>query len=284
MLKWYQEPLIHFLIIGILLFFITQSQPFSLLDNNSKKITIQKDEINKLISFWKKKYNTTPTQEELDTLLEVYIENEILYTEALNMKLDKHDEGVKKILVDKLKYIVSEPINFNKISDKELQIFFDKNKKMFSKNKHTTITFGHIYFNPKEHDSIEEKSTSMYQKVKEKDFNRTYASQGDPFYKGSHFSQLSKKEISSIFSHSFFQELQKLPKQTWSKPVASGYGIHLIYIENIQESSLTFNTLKEEIKNRYIIYKSKQNYENYYKKIKKKYKIHIAPYTLKNEK
>ena len=286
MLKWYQEPLIHFLILGTLLFFITQTTPFSMI-NDSKKITIKEDEIKKLITFWKNKYHKIPTKKELDTLLNVYIENEILYAEALDMKLDKHDEKMKQLLVDKLKYIVSEPVNINNISDKELKMFYNKNKHLFPKKKSITITFGHIYFNPKEHDSqkhsIEENAKSTYLAVKNNVFHKKDTDYGNKFYRGSYFSNMSKEKISKIFSHSFFQKLQKLPQGKWSEPINSGYGIHLVYIEKIVETMISFNTRKEEIKNRYIIHNARENYENFYKDIKEAYEVTIEPYTLKNE-
>ncbi|HIP27627.1 MAG TPA: peptidyl-prolyl cis-trans isomerase [Sulfurovum sp.] len=287
MLKWYQEPLIHFLILGTLLFFITQTTPFSMI-NNPKEITIKEDEIKKLITFWKKKYHKIPTKKELDTLLNIYIENEILYAEALDMKLDKHDEGMKQLLVDKLKYIVSEPVNINKISDKELKMFYNKNKHLFPKKKPKTITFGHIYFNPKEdytpHTSIEEKAQSTYLKIKDNAYNEKSTNYGNKFYKGSYFSKMTKKKVSKVFSHSFFLKLQKLPQRKWSEPINSGYGIHLVYIEEISETPLSFTTIKSKIKNMYIIHKSQENYEKYYKDIKEKYQVIIEPLTLNNEK
>lgn len=283
MLKWYQEPLIHFLVLSTLIFFLTQSNTFSMIHNNSKEITIKEDEINKLITFWEKKYHATPTQEELDTLLNVYIENEILYIEALAMKLDQNDEGIKKLLIDRLKYIISDPVNIDTISDEALETFFNENKKLFSKHKKTIISFGHIYFNPKEHDNIKEKATVLYAKIKGKDFNATLPNYGDLFYKGSYFSKLTSNALFKIFSHSFTQDLQQLPIKQWSKPIASSYGFHLVYMEEINHIQKTFNDRKEEIKNNYIIHNAKQNYENFFKELRKKYQVHIEPYSLPKE-
>ena len=286
MLKWYQEPLVHFLILGIFLFFIVQTNALPMVNQDSKTITIKEQDIEKLVTYWNKKYNINPTQEELDTLLKFYIENEILYTEALKMKLDEHDEAIKQLLIDKLKYVVSEPVNVTNITDEELEKFFKQNKELFLNKEDISISFGHIYFNPKEYsskDPIEKKANSIYENIKDEDFNQTYANYGDAFYKGSYFSKMTEKELASIFSHSFVQSLQKLPQKCWSHPIKSGYGIHLIYIEHIYQTEMSFHTIKEKIKNRYIIHKSRENYENFYKDLKEKYQIIIEPYSLKNE-
>jgi len=281
MLKWYQEPLVHFLILGIFLFFIVQTNALPMVNQDSKTITIKEKDIEKLVTYWNKKYNINPTQEELDTLLKFYIENEILYTEAIKMKLDEHDESIKQLLIDKLKYIVSEPVNVTNITDKELQTFFNNNKQKFAKEKYTTLTFSHIFFNPKLNDNYEQKAHTIYNVIKNQDFNETFLEYGDVFLGGSSFSNMPMKKLSNYFSHSFRQKLLKLPKNSWANPIKSGYGIHIVYIKKREHISKTFNEMKETIKNRYIIDRSKKNYKSYLNDIIKKYKIIQEPYTLK---
>lgn len=283
MLKWYQEPLVHFLVLGTLLFFLSQSDTFSSINKNTNTLIVKEEEIKKRITFWKKRYHTVPTQDEVDTLLKVYIENEILYAKALDMKLDRNDDAMKQLMVNKLKYIVSEPVNIDNISDKELKTFFHDNKNLFKSNIYTTITFGHIYFNPKDNNSMTEKANDVYMKIKNKAFQKRDANYGNHFYKGSYFSKMSTKELSKIFTHSFVQILQKLPQRQWSKPINSGYGTHLIYIEQIDKTKLSFNKMKDKIKNKYIIHKSHENYAKFYENIKKEYQVIIEPYTLQDK-
>jgi parvulin-like peptidyl-prolyl isomerase len=283
MLKWYQEPLIHFLVLGTLLFFLTQFNTFSMMNGNSKKIIIREDEIQQFITFWNKKNLKNPTQKDIDSFLKIYIEKEILYTEALQMKLNQNDKTIKQLLIDKLKYIVSDPMDTNDISDEELQNFFNKNKYLFSNKTSTIFTFRHIYFNPKHSDNLDDRVKTIYIKIKDQDFNQTYISYGDKFYKGSYFSNISQKGLSNIFSHAFTQEIQKLPQKKWSEPISSGYGIHLIYIEEIHHTEILFETMKEKIRNKYIIHKSKEKYNDFYNTLKEKYQVIIEPYILKNE-
>ncbi len=280
-MKWYQEPLVHFLVLGIFLFFITQNNTLPMVNQDSKTINIQKKDIEKLIIFWKNKYHKNPTQDELDTLIKFYIENEILYAEAIKMKLDEHDEAIKQLLINKLKYIVSEPINIDNITDKELQTFFNENKELFIKERDVKMTFSHIFFNPKIHHNYEEKAQLIYNKIKNKDFDETFSTYGDVFFGGSHFPNITIKELSNYFSHSFRQKLLTLPKNSWSIPIKSGYGIHIVYIKHIKHISKTFTQMKEAIKNRYIIENTNKNFQKYLQDIKKQYKIIQEPYLLK---
>ncbi len=287
MLKWYQEPLVHFLILGSFLFFLIQTihTPASM-HSDKTIITLSKKEIKQMLLFWQNKYHTLPTQEELHKLFETYIEKEILYAEAKRMQLDKNDTAIKQILIDKLKYIASEPLDIGHITDRELQTFYQKNKRLFADKSERYISFAHIYFNPKKYESsrfIEEKAHRLYQKIKTLDLYTNYADKGDSFYKGSYFSHINTKELTSVFSHSFVQSLLKLPQKRWSKPLKSGYGLHLVYIENIDEKKATFASLKEQIKDRYIIHKSQEAYRQFYQNLKKKYRIVIEPYSAQNK-
>jgi hypothetical protein len=277
-LKWYQEPLLHFLVLGALLFIFTQNS--SNFNRDKKNITVSKTDTENYIRYWKKKYNRPPTQEEIDTFLKITIENEVLYKEALNMGLDKEDKVIKQHLIDKLKFIISKPIDEKKISDKTLKKFFEKNRNLFSSQNTTLYSFAHIYLNPKYNDNIELKADEIYIKIKDEKLNNNYTKLGDKFYKGSYFNQLSIKDISKIFSRSFAKKLSQLPQGEWIKGVASGYGVHLIYIEEKNTPKDLFESQKERVKNRYIIQESQKKLQNFYESLKKKYHITIEPYSL----
>jgi len=279
MLKWYQEPLLHFLLIGTLLFFIAdRTQSFSFMDNTNT-IIINKSKIDEMITFLKKKDGTTPTKEVLDSLTKYYIENEILYREALKMKLDKNDQEMKQLLVNKIKYIMKESDTIH-ISDDTLKTYFKEHQQSFINNLDHYLTFGHIYINPNKHQNSESLANTIYQKVKDTPFDDSLAKKGDSFYAGAYFSNISTKALKEYFSHSFINTIKKLPSSQWSKPIKSGFGIHLIYMQKCTQTQDIFTTLKQEIRNAYILEQNQLHYEKFYQNIKKKYTVEIAPYPM----
>ena len=88
MKKLYKEPLLHFLIIGALIFVV-----FSIVNKEEKsmsgnKIVVSTAEIERLSSIWSKKWNRPPTETELKGLVDSYIKEEVYYREALALGLD----------------------------------------------------------------------------------------------------------------------------------------------------------------------------------------------------
>ena len=86
--RWLREPLLHFLLIGSLLFAIyavwgKSDQP------GSKRIELSADDLRQLQIGFAAQWERQPTAEELAGLVESRVREEILYREALAMGLDK---------------------------------------------------------------------------------------------------------------------------------------------------------------------------------------------------
>ena len=68
MKRWFQEPLLHFLLIGAALFglFYQVADPESVADN---RIVISEADIDRLITLYERKLQRLPTQQELNGLV-----------------------------------------------------------------------------------------------------------------------------------------------------------------------------------------------------------------------
>ena len=89
MKKILKEPLIHFLLIGALLFLVYGMVNT---EKDETEIAIDDNLINELAAKWELKRSRQPTLAEINGMVEKYIEQEILYREALAMNLDHNDE------------------------------------------------------------------------------------------------------------------------------------------------------------------------------------------------
>lgn len=89
MKKLLNEPLLHFLVIGALLFgFYSYLNPAdeTLADN---VIVISAGDINRLTASWAQRWDRPPTEDELKGLIDAYVREEVYYREALALGLDK---------------------------------------------------------------------------------------------------------------------------------------------------------------------------------------------------
>jgi len=84
--KLLREPLLHFLLIGALLFVIYGLQNDGISDQ-SKRIVFTQADINRLAWLWEKQRQRPPTQTELRGLIEQQVREQVFYREALVMEI-----------------------------------------------------------------------------------------------------------------------------------------------------------------------------------------------------
>ena len=178
------------------------------------------------------------------------------------------------MLVDKLKYTMSDSLNITEVSLEVLEEYFNSHKNSFAKESQITLTFGHIYLNPQEHSDIDLVAKNILEEVDSLVYDNSMPKKGEKYYAGSYFKSLTKVALHKSFSWTFINDLVKLPLNKWSI-LKSGFGVHLIYIEDIKKREIKFEDVKSRVKDAYIIEKNSNAYKKFYKEVKEKYKIII---------
>ncbi len=104
-----REPLLHFLVIGGLLF-VTYSLINNDVDTNNSdnRIIFSIADIDRLNAIWKKRWQRLSSQAELKGLINQQIREEVMYREALALGLDKNDSIVRRRLAQMLEFITSD--------------------------------------------------------------------------------------------------------------------------------------------------------------------------------
>lgn len=86
-----RKPLVHFLLIGALLFGLHTYIHATNVANRSDVITVSPQLIAQLSKTWERQWKRPPNSQELQHLIESNIQEEVLYREALAMNLDQND-------------------------------------------------------------------------------------------------------------------------------------------------------------------------------------------------
>ena len=105
MKKWFKEPLVHFLVIGAMIFvvFSVVNTEESTMDGNT--IVVSAGDIARLSGNWSQKWNRPPTETELQGLIDSYIKEEVYYREALALGLDQNDTILRRRLMQKMEFL-----------------------------------------------------------------------------------------------------------------------------------------------------------------------------------
>jgi len=88
--KLIREPLFHFLLLGVVIFFIA-GRSRSIGDTSGEKIVVTQSHIESIVVGFSRTWMRPPTQEELQGLVDDYVREEVLYREAKAMRLDQDD-------------------------------------------------------------------------------------------------------------------------------------------------------------------------------------------------
>lgn len=242
-------------------------------------IIITQKEINRLIALWQHQRKRIPTREELNGLIEHRIQEEILYQEALKMGLDKDDPVIRRTLVQKIKFITNNSVNPNEVSDQELQSYFQAHKKDFTIPGR--ISFSQIYFNPRKRNfKAWEDALDLHSKIIQSEKKINSSNLGDHFKGGNHFENINSKKLSKYFSKSFINQLFKLPKNKWSSPMKSGFGTHLIYIENRTDPRhASFDEVREKVKKEWMREENRKANKAFYQKLRETYTVSVDEIT-----
>ena len=236
MKRWLQEPLLHFLAIGAVLFalFYQVADPETVSDN---RIVISEANIDRMITLFERKLQRLPTQQELDGLVQAQIREEILYREALAMGLDQDDTIVRRRMAQKLEFMFNDLADSAEPSEEELQRFLEANPERFRESARTS--FVQIYLNAdKRGQEVNTDAQQLLQALSTEPGAMDSATAGDAFMFGHEFNYQSDQQIARMFGTDFTQSLATLETGSWQGPITSGYGQHLVYISERTEAWL----------------------------------------------
>jgi len=120
------EPLLHFLVLGGLVFALD----YSLGDSAANQRVIRVDDalVGELREMFESGQGRPPTTKEIDSLLYRWVQNEVLYREAIARGLDQGDDMIRERMVTKLRQVMMDSIVVDRPTDDELRRWFEENR------------------------------------------------------------------------------------------------------------------------------------------------------------
>ncbi len=145
-MKFFREPLVHFLAIGAAIFVLYGFMGQQNVEEQERAITITAGEIGWLTDTWKKRWNRPPTPEEREGIIKQYLQEMILYREAVAMGLDKDDTVIRRRLAQKLEFLANDLISPQPPTEDELHTYFEAHMARYQPPDLITMT--HVFLDP----------------------------------------------------------------------------------------------------------------------------------------
>jgi len=270
-----REPLIHFLLIGAVLFglySLTQSgRPATA---PSREIRLSLDEIRQLTQLYQSQWRRPPTPQELERMVENKVQQEILYREALAMGLDKDDEIVKRRMAQKMQFLAEDVAAAREPTTAELKSWFEKNSAKFAQPPR--LSFRHLYFSTDRRGArARDDAEQALAKLAGQPVDAKIAgSLADPFMFQDFYRDRAPDYLAKEFGPPFALAVARLRPGSWQGPVESGFGWHLVFVDTLIPGRVpAFEEVEPDVRTAWLNEQKALAWEKAYKDMRAKYTV-----------
>ena len=124
--NWLREPILHFMIIGGLLF--TADHFVAGQTDDPRTIVLTEEVDNEFDQLFLQSRDREPEEKEKDALRRVWIDNEVLYREGLALQLDKGDTAIRERVIFKALSMIDASVKLPPYDDKLLRDWFENHR------------------------------------------------------------------------------------------------------------------------------------------------------------
>lgn len=243
------QPFVHFLLLGGLIFAAAEWRERTVA-NAAYEIEISESTTARLATLWEAKYARAPTAQEMDLILDDYIKEEIFYREALKLGLDSDDIIIRRRLAQKYAFLAEDLAPIETPSAETLRAWYDENPDPYLRP--ARVSFSHIYFSREasgegqELEGALEILADLSAGTIDPD---TWRELGDGFMLKRQYAAQSLRQIADVFGAEFAVTLFNVEvTNTWTGPVVSVYGVHLVRISRSEQSHMpTFEKVEAQV-------------------------------------
>lgn len=259
-----------FLLLGSGIFVLFQQVLNDALPDNTE-IVVTKEQIQTLRLGFERVWQRSPGARELSALIQSYIQEEVLYREALALGLDKNDGVVRRRLSQKMQFLSEDLADLEQANDKTLQSYLDDHVDQYMQP--ARFSFRQIYFNAsKRGQSTQSEAESLLIKLKKGRLDGKAS--GDSIMISHQFDLMRETEVARILGAQFMQALRETPTGSWQGPIESGFGQHLVFIDEFVESKASrLNDVRQQVVRDWSAEKRKETNQAIYAKLRQRYQV-----------
>ncbi|TLU65118.1 peptidyl-prolyl cis-trans isomerase [Thalassotalea litorea] len=269
-----KEPLTHFIVIAVGLFLA-----FDVMNDNEDDaqhvINVSSGRVEQLHQRFVKVWQRTPTQEEMDKLINNYVMDEIYAREARGLGLDVNDGVIRKRLRQKMEFMMQDITSAQPPDAQELARFFKENQNKY--REPNAYSFQQVFIS----DDSPEKIINVWVGQQQKRINKGLEPEGASSLLPKSLQSQSLSIVARLFGNEFAKALSVQPIEQWSGPIRSGYGLHFIYISDIQHGSLPkLSQIEDNVLADWRYQKNLANQKSYEQDLLDRYEVNVNMPTL----
>jgi hypothetical protein len=268
--------LLHFLVAGAALFGIHRWLEPGEYPNAGPlpQVHISEGDVSSLRQTWKLQWQREPTTDDLRGAVSQLLNERLLALEAHSLGLDENDTIGRRRLAQKLSFVIEGTTRILDPTEHDLEQFYASHADQF--RTEARVSFTQVYFSPTRREDPAGDARAGLANLSAQGDNELEATMGDRLLLGSHFQDEGEQVVSKAFGREFAQALFRLALGTWSGPVESGYGLHLVRVSALNGSRLLpFAEVRAQVLEAWRRDREKAANEQYLAGLRKKYNAAI---------
>jgi parvulin-like peptidyl-prolyl isomerase len=205
-------------------------------------------------------------------LIEPTIREEVLYREALALKLDKNDDEVRRRLVDKMSYLTQDTADPAPTSDAELRRLYDQSPARFATPE--LATFDQVFFSPAERgDAVEADAKRGIAALRS---GRSPEEVGDHTPLRASYENAPRDQVQVLFGDAVAEAVFTLPPGDWTGPFKSDFGWHAVRLRARSAQRLPpFEEIRDRVAAEYAADRRRERNEAEYRRMRAHYDVVI---------
>jgi parvulin-like peptidyl-prolyl isomerase len=285
--RWLRNPILHFIVLGGLLFAVRDGRRtlYGAGTSGRAPIVISAERVRRLQADFVRQEGVQPTSEQLQALIQEAVDDELLYREARQLRLDFQDRSIRTRLVQKMRAVSAAPAQDEEALYREaMQLGLDddlvikrvlrqKMRLLLQQDPHPaalqeqdirdylvshrerfvqpeTVTFSHVFLSARvQGDHLDEAArTALTQLLSQSTPPEATEALSDPFPLGLQLRSQSRGVIARYFGADFADHVFDLQPGVWAGPIASPFGLHLVWVqEKVPERMPPLNAVWRQI-------------------------------------
>lgn len=269
------EPLLHFLLIGAGLFIAygVLSRPGS--GTSPTTIVVTAGQVEQLTAGFAKTWRRPPTEPELDGLIGEWVRDEVATREAMALGLDQGDTVIRRRLRQKLEFATDDVASRTEPTDADLNAHLQAHPESF--RVEPVYTFSQVHLDPAARgDDLDRDAARVLAQLQQADAATDATALSDSLLLEPTFQSVTSGEIAKQFGEEFAVKLGELPLGQWQGPIASGYGLHLVRIDERTAGGVpALADVREAVRREWANAERLNANESYYRELLRRYTVTI---------
>ena len=263
------EPLLHFLFLGALLFFLYGALNGNAI-NAQDEIVVERSRIENLSAQFKRSWQRPPTAEELKGLIDSWVREEVFYREGVAMRLDRDDPVVRRRIAQKVTAMADAQTSAE-ASPADMQAWLDAHPDDY--RLPPSYSLRQVYFDPARQGKRLDASLASAKAALASGAKQVA---GDVTMLPDTLESASSTDVARVFGNDFAADLGKLPVGEWQGPIASEFGVHLVMIEASKPGRLPeLAEIKTAVQRDLLRARVEQSGETYYQSLRQRYAVRV---------